>query len=155
MHRIDRADSVETGYGWVVVVISTLMIATAFGSSYLVTVALKPIAAEFGVPRWMPSAAYGLALLGAGVGGIVMGLWSDRKGMLRPTLLGSAMLGLCAMAASRSPDIYTLLGLHLLLGLLGNAATFSPMLANATRWFDRRRGFGRLSGGRNGARDSR
>jgi MFS family permease len=141
MNRIERADSIETAYGWVVVVVSTLMIATAFGSSYLVTVALKPIAATFDVPRWMPSSAYGLALVGAGVGGIVMGLWSDRRGMLRPALLGSVMVGVAAMAASRSPDIYTLLGLHLLLGLLGNAATFSPMLANATRWFDRRRGF--------------
>ena len=141
MNRIDRADSVETAYGWLVIVVSTLMIATGFGSSYLVTVALKPIAAEFGVPRWMPSAAYGLALLGAGIGGIVMGLWSDRRGMLWPALFGALMLGSLAMLASRAADIWMLLGLHLLLGLLGNAATFSPMLANATRWFDRRRGF--------------
>ncbi|MEQ9639068.1 MAG: MFS transporter [Alphaproteobacteria bacterium] len=141
MNRISRADSIETGYGWAVIVISTLMIATAFGSSYLVTVALKPIEAEFGVPRWLPSSAYGLALLGAGIGGILMGMWSDRQGMFRPALLGAVMLGTGAIVASQAPDIYMLLAAHLLLiGLLGNASTFSPMLTNATRWFDRRRG---------------
>ena len=38
--------SVETAYGWLVAVVSTLMITVAFGSTYLVVVGLKPIAAE-------------------------------------------------------------------------------------------------------------
>lgn len=141
VNRISRADSIETGYGWAVVVISTLMIATAFGSSYMVTVALKPIEAEFAVPRWLPSAAYGLAMLGSGIGGILMGLWSDRQGMLRPALTGAVILGSGMMVASQAPNIYVLLAVQfVMIGLLGNASTFAPMVTNATRWFDRRRG---------------
>ena len=84
-----NTESVESGYGWWVVIATTLMISVAFGSSYLVVVGLKPIAADFGWPRQIPSAGYAFAMFGAGVGGILMGLWSDRRGMAGPALTGA------------------------------------------------------------------
>lgn len=134
-------DSVETPYGWLVLVASTLMMATGFGGTYLVVVGLKPIAAEFGWPRSVPSLAYSLALLGAGLGGILMGLWSDRSGMGRPALLGAVMVGAGAIVAGNADGMVVLLAAHALaIGFLGNGTMFSPLLTNATRWFDRRRG---------------
>ena len=59
-----HAGSVETGYGWIVVVASHLLVATAIGSSYLIIVSLKPIAAEFAWPRSIPSLAYSLPCRG-------------------------------------------------------------------------------------------
>ena len=133
--------SIESRYGWFVVAASTLMIATAFGASYVVVVGLKPIAAEFGWPRQIPSAAYALAMLGAGFGGIAMGFWSDRSGMGGPAHVGALMIGLGAIAVGYAQGIYGFLAAHLLLiGFLGNGAMFSPMVSNITRWFDRRRG---------------
>ena len=134
-------DSIESGYGWWVAITSTLMITVAFGSTYLVIVGLKPIAAEFGWPRQIPSAGYSAALLGAGVGGILMGLWSDRRGMAGPSMSGALFVGLGLIAISQSNSVATFLGAHLLiLGLLGNGAMFSPLLTNVTHWFDRRMG---------------
>jgi len=134
-------DSIETPFGWTVAVVSTLMIATAFGASYLVVVGLKPIAADFGWPRQIPSAAYSVSLIGAGIGGIIVGLWADRRGMAAPAFMGALMIGIGAIAAGYARDMVTFLGVHLLLiGLLGNGTMFSPLVANITRWFDRRRG---------------
>ena len=136
-----NTESVESGYGWWVVIATTLMISVAFGSSYLVVVGLKPIAADFGWPRQIPSAGYALAMFGAGVGGILMGLWSDRRGMAGPALTGAFCLGLGLIAVSQSNSIVTFLGIQLfIVGLLGNGAMTSPLLTNVTHWFDRRMG---------------
>lgn len=135
------ADSVETPYGWVIAAASHLLIATAIGVSYLVVVSLKPIAAEFGWPRSIPSLAYALMMMGAGVGGIVMGYWSDKRGMGGVSLVGALMIGLGAILVSRTQDYLSLLiTCALLLGFLGVGTVLSPLMTNATRWFDRRRG---------------
>lgn len=131
----------ETGYGWVVVVASHLLVATAIGSSYLIIVSLKPIAAEFDWPRSIPSLAYSMLMTGAGIGGIVMGYWSDRRGMGGVSLLGAIMIGAGAIGVSDVSDQRSLLAICALpLGLFGMGTVLSPLLTNATRWFDRRRG---------------
>jgi hypothetical protein len=55
------ARSIERQYGWVVAIASMVMMAVGGGANYLVIVALKPIAAEFGWPRAVPSLALLLA----------------------------------------------------------------------------------------------
>jgi MFS family permease len=82
--------TIERPYGWVVALASMLMMAVGAGATYLVIVALKPIAAEFGWPRAVPSLCYSLALLGAGFGGLFWGSVSDRIGMVRPPCLAAA-----------------------------------------------------------------
>lgn len=141
MSQAETTGSIESRYGWVVAIVSTLMITVAFGSTYLVVVGLKPIAAEFDWPRQIPSAGYAAALLGAGVGGIIMGLWSDRRGMAGPSFTGAIFVGVGLIAVSYSNSIVTFLGAQfLLMGVLGNGAMFSPLLTNVTHWFDRRMG---------------
>lgn len=138
---MQSAASVESRYGWFVVVASTIMIAMGFGASYVVVVGLKPIALEFGWPRQIPSAAYSLALLGAGLGGIAMGAWSDRRGMGGPTLVGALTIGPGAIMAGLSDSMFGFLATYfVIIGFLGNGAMFSPLVSNITRWFDRRRG---------------
>jgi len=135
------AASVETRYGWAVVAASMVLVAMSFGSNYLIVVALKPVAEEFGWPRGIPSLAYSATLFGAGVGGIAMGWLADRIGMFRPAVLGAVMVALGAFVAGRAQDMWTLLLAHgVLFGLLGNSTVFSPLLTNTMRWFDRRRG---------------
>ncbi len=134
-------ESIETPFGWVVVVASTLLVATAIGSTYLIIVSLKPIAAEFDWPRSIPSLAYSLVMLGAGIGGIVMGFWSDRHGMGGVSLLGAIMIGTGAILVSYTTHYWGLLvTCALILGFLGGGTVLSPLMTNATRWFDRRRG---------------
>jgi MFS family permease len=134
-------DSIETPYGWVVVVASNLLVATAIGATYLIIVSLKPIAAEFDWPRSIPSLAYAVAMLGAGIGGIVMGYWSDRRGLGNVSLLGAVMVGAGAIVISNITGYWGLLvTCAVVLGFLGGGTVLSPLMTNATRWFDRRRG---------------
>ena len=111
------------------------------GSMYIVVVSLKPIAAEFDWPRAIPALGYSLVMLGTGLGGIFMGRWSDRVGVARPALLGALSIAFGAWLAGRSEGYWQLLLAHgLFIGLLGNSTLFGPLVANATRWFDHRRG---------------
>jgi MFS family permease len=117
------------------------MMMVAMGAAYLVVVALKPIASEFGWPRAVPSLCYSLLLIGSGIGGLVMGRLADRTGMAPPAAIGAVSLAIGAWLASVSESAIALYVAHgLFMGLLGNGAFVAPLLANVTRWFDRRRG---------------
>jgi MFS family permease len=133
--------SVETSYGWVIIAASLAIHTIGLAAPTVLFVALKPIALEFDWPRAVPSLAYSLLMLGSGVGGIAMGMWMDRRGVRQPVLFGSCMIAAGAFLASQAEGQ---LGLYMangvLIGLLGKAAMIAPLMANATRWFDRRRG---------------
>ena len=133
--------SVERPYGWVVAIASLLLMTVGNASVYVVIVGLTRIAPEFGDARGVVSAGYALALFGMGVGGIYMGRLSDRIGMVWPAVIGAVSVAAGAMLAGRATDPYTFLFAHaILLGVIGNGGLFSPLIANVTRWFDRRRG---------------
>jgi len=133
--------SIESAYGWAVVVASVLLMTVGTAGFYITVVALKPIAAEFGWPRWVPSAAYSVSLLGTGLGGIWMGRWSDRIGMMWPTIVGALAIVLGSYLAAQADNRWSYLTIHaVLIGFFGGGAMFSPLVANVTRWFDRHRG---------------
>jgi MFS family permease len=96
---------------------------------------------EMGWPRWIPSLSYLLVMIGMGVGGVYMGRWMDKSGVQKPVLLGAFMvpIGIYLTNLAQEPILF-LVAHGLFMGLLGNAAMWSPLMANATRWFDRRRG---------------
>lgn len=137
----DSAHSVEVRYGWVVVLASLAIHSIGLGAPSMLFVALKPIATDLGTLRAVPSFAYSLMMIGAGVGGIAMGWWMDKRGVMQPVLFGALMIGVGAIVASRAQGPLSLyLACGVLIGLLGKAAMIAPLIANATRWFDRRRG---------------
>lgn len=133
-------DDPETRRSWWIATASMLIMFVGWGAPYVVAVALKPIAAELAVPRSIPSLATSLAYIGSGVGGIFMGWWADRVGAMWPALLGSLMVGLGAIVASSGGVWQLYVGYGVMVGLLGNAGTFAPLMANTSRWFGRRRG---------------
>ena len=133
--------SVETPYGWVVVFASLAVHSISLGAPTILFVALKPIAADLDTVRAVPSLAYSLLMIGTGIGGIAMGRWMDRHGVMQPVLFGSVMICLGALLASYAEGKWSLyIATGLLIGLLGKAAMIAPLVANVTRWFDRRRG---------------
>jgi MFS family permease len=108
---------------------------------YVVTVALPPVQAEFGVSRSDASLPYTLTMVGFALGGILMGKLSDRFGVLVPVLLGGSMLGLGFIIAGNAASIWQFaIAQGLLIGFLGSAATFVPLVADTSLWFTRRRG---------------
>jgi MFS family permease len=136
-----QSGSIEVQYGWVIIFASLLIHSIGLGAPNILFVTLKPIAADLGTDRAVPSLAYSLMMLGTGVGGLAMGWWLDKRGVMEPVLFGAVMIGLGALLAAQSMGKWNLyLANGILIGLLGKAAMIAPLVANATRWFDRRRG---------------
>lgn len=108
---------------------------------YLAIVALKPLAAEFGVDRGSASLVYTFHMVGFGLGGMLMGWLSDRIGIALTALLGSLVLAAGYAVAAGAETIAAVWLAHFaLIGLLGSAAVFGPLVADISHWFTARRG---------------
>jgi MFS family permease len=114
--------------------------ATCFGAPLVVTVALQPVAADLGGFRSVPAAAISLAMLGTGVGGLMMAWLAERIGFRWVVMLGAIMVcaGLALSTGGQAWQLYV--GHGLFIGLLGNGAVHSPLYVHITRWFEVRRG---------------
>jgi MFS family permease len=132
--------SIETRTSWITAALSLVILATSFGAMWITVVALKPIAAELGGVRSVPSFASALAWFGAGLGGIGMGWFADRCGVRWTVLIGSVSIaiGLAISSLGQTWELY--LGHGLFIGLLGNSGLNAPLYVYVSRWFDRRRG---------------
>jgi MFS family permease len=110
-------------------------------SMYIVAVVLPSVQAEFGVARADASMPYTLLMIGFGIGGVFMGRLADRRGVAVPLLIGAAGLGVGFVAAGLSGSLWTFALVHgVLLGLIGSSASFAPLVADTSLWFERRRG---------------
>jgi MFS family permease len=119
----------------------TLLLSTIGGvGMWSVVVALPAIQAEFGVDRGAASLPYTLAMLGFGVGGIVIGRLVDRFGIVRPLAAAIVALGLGYVAAGSATSLWQFALAHGVLIGVGSAATFGPLIADISHWFQRRRG---------------
>ncbi len=117
-----------------------LMIIGACGM-YTIPVVLPAVEAEFAVARADAAMPYTLTLLGFGIGGVVMGRLADRFGIMVPLLIGAVSLLAGFLLAAFAPSIWMFTLAHgLLIGLLGSAPTFAPLMADTTLWFAKRRG---------------
>ncbi|QGW81043.1 MFS transporter [Variovorax paradoxus] len=120
----------------------TLLVMTVGSSGmYVVSVMLPAVQAEFGVARADASLPYTLLMLGFGVGGVLMGRLADRFGVMWPLLIGSLSLGVGYVACGMADNIIAFIAAQaVLVGLLGSAAAFAPLVADTSLWFVKRRG---------------
>jgi MFS family permease len=119
----------------------SLLLSTIGGvGMWSVVVALPAVQAEFAVARGDASLPYTLTMIGFGLSGIAMGRLSDRYGITIPVVIGIIAMALGYVAAASATTLwqYTL-AQGLLVGV-GSAATFGPLLADISMWFNRRRG---------------
>jgi MFS family permease len=121
--------------------VTLVLMMVAAGGMYAVPVVLPAVQAEFGVARAAASMPYAFLMVGFGIGGILMGRLADRFGIMWPLLIGAACLGSGFVLAGLAPDIGTFNIVHgLLIGLFGSSAGFSPLLADTSLWWVKRRG---------------
>lgn len=139
------------GRRMVILVASVWLLTVSAGGMFLIVVALKPIALEFGWPRAVPSFAFSLQFIGSGVGGLLMGYLLDRFGFGVPALIGTVMLSTGALlisgihpasglSAHVDPAYQLYLAYGIMFGLAGQGCLIAPGMANIARFFSRRRG---------------
>jgi MFS family permease len=132
---------VDSRYSWFRLAV-TVTIATLGGVGlWSMQVALPAVQNEFGVDRSSASLPYTMTMFGLVFGSVLMGKLSDRFGIFVPVVLGAVCLfiGYAAASVADSLTVFTL-AYGLVIGLLGSAAMFGPLIADSSLWFDRRRG---------------
>lgn len=120
----------------------TLLLMT-LGSSgmYVSSVVMPQVQADFGISRADASLPYTLMMLGFGLGGMLMGHLSDRRGIAASLVLGAMGVGSGYMLAGLTHNAWLFMLIHGgLMGLLGISATFAPLVADTSLWWNRRRG---------------
>ena len=131
----------DSTYAWTRLMVTLALMTIGSSAMYVVSVVLPTVQAEFGVARAQAALPYTALMMGFGLGGIVMGKLADRFGVMVPVLIGAGGLGLGFVAAGLSGSLSAFALAHgLLLGALGSAATFAPLIADTSLWFVRRRG---------------
>lgn len=141
MPRIASAQDVESPYAWLRLAVSLLLMTIGGSGMYAVTVVLPRIQQDFAVDRGAASLPYTLTMIGFGAGGVLMGRLADRFGVLVPVVIGGAGLGAGFVGAGLAPNLAVFcVAQGLLVGLLGTSASFAPLVADTSQWFDRRRG---------------
>ena len=139
--RAASAAEIESPAAWLRLWVSLALMTIGGVGMYSVTVVLPRIQSEFAVARGDASLPYTLSMIGFGIGGVLMGKLSDRFGVMVPVLIGGAGLGLGFITAGMAASLWQFsLAQGILMGLLGTSATFAPLVADTSRWFDRRRG---------------
>ena len=131
--------SIESSYAWLR--LATALALGTIGSigMWSFVVALPAVQAGFGVARGDASLPFTLTLIGFGLGGVVMGRFADRSGIVWPIVCGTLALG-CGYVLSAAADSIGQFALAQGLIGLGSSATFGPLMSDISHWFARRRG---------------
>lgn len=131
----------ESTYAWVRVCAALTIMTIGGAGMYSMGVALPLVQADFSATRGDASLPYTLTMIGFGIGGILMGRLADRFGIVVPVMIGALGLGAGFVLAGTAPSLVQFSFAHgVLIGLLGCSATFAPLVADTSLWFNRRRG---------------
>ena len=136
-----RSSEVDSPYAWLRLAAAVCLGTVGGVGMWSVVVVLPAVQAEFGVARAGASLPYTLVTLGLVVGGVLMGRLADRFGAVVPAVIGSVSLGLGYLVVARMESLLLFsLTYGAMIGLLGTAAVFGPLVADTSLWFSRRRG---------------
>jgi MFS family permease len=129
----------DSGQAWMRLVLALVIGSIGSVGMWSVVVVLPVVQAEFATTRGAVSLAFTLTMLGFGLGAIVTGKITDRFGIVAAMALSIAVLGAAYVAAGLSTTLWQFIAVSFLIGL-GTSATFAPLMAEASHWFERYRG---------------
>ncbi|WIM12064.1 MFS transporter [Enhydrobacter sp.] len=129
----------DSRYAWWRLAASVTISTVGGVGMWAVVVALPAIQTDFGVTRADVSFSYTAAMLGFGIGSIALGRLIDTRGALVTIVVSTLLLAAGFVAAAYAPTVMMFAAAQVLIGL-GSAATFSPLVADLSHWFTKRRG---------------
>jgi MFS family permease len=129
----------DSGPAWVRLALALVICAIGSVGMWSVVVVLPVVQPEFGATRGAVSLAFTLTMLGFGLGGVATGKITDRFGIVAAMALSISLLGSAYVMAGLSTTLWQFILVHFLIGL-GASATFGPLMAEASHWFERYRG---------------
>ncbi|MFC1913577.1 MFS transporter, partial [Chloroflexota bacterium] len=126
-------------YGYVIVLIATLLMAVTWGTFYSFGVFFKPILAEFGWTRAATSIGYSLGFMISGLFAIFAGRLSDRFGPRIVVTICGLLIAAGYLLTSQVTAIWQLYLFYGIVGI-GSSGAYVPSISAVSRWFVRRRG---------------
>jgi MFS family permease len=129
----------DSGQAWVRLCLALVIASIGAVGMWTVVVVLPTVQAEFAASRGAVSLAFTMTMMGFGLGGVVMGRITDRFGIVAAMALSIAFLGVSYVLAGLSATLWQFIAIYFLIGL-GTSATFAPLMAEASHWFERYRG---------------
>jgi MFS family permease len=130
---------VESSYAWMRLSVALLLSTIGSVGMWSFVVALPTVQAEFGVARAEASLPFTLTMIGFGGGGVLMGRFADRFGVVVPIIVGAIVLALGYVLSGFAANLWQFALAQGLIGL-GSSATFGPLMSDISHWFMRRRG---------------
>ena len=131
--------TMESPYRWVIVAAGAIMTCVAMGAMFSLAVFLDPMSAATGWSRAGISSAMTLNFLAMALGSFGWGAASDRFGPRIVVLIGSIILGLALVLASRAQALLSFQITYGVLVGISASAFFPPMIAATTGWFETQR----------------
>ncbi len=138
--RVAEVSETEPKGAWPRPIVA-LMLSTLGGSGFWsVVVVLPAIGSVFAVSRADASLTYAATMVGYSGGTLMMSRLADRTGITLPLLAGTLLLRLDYSAVGYAPGLPVLMLAQGLLVGVGSAAVYTPLVADVSHWFTRRRG---------------
>ena len=131
---------VDSGRAWLRLALAVVLSTIGGVGMWSFVVALPAVQADFGVDRAGASLPYTFVMVGFATGGVLMGRLADRFGIVVPVLCGATALGLGYVASALAGSLWQVAIAHGLLIGIGSSASFGPLVADISHWFERRRG---------------
>ena len=130
---------IDSAYAWRRLAVSVTLSTVGGIGMWCLTVALPIVQADLGVSRADISFAYTMNMLGFFVGGVLAGRLVDRRGIVVTAILSALGLSLGFALASITSSLALFAAAQILIGFSA-AATFAPLVADVSHWFEKRRG---------------
>jgi MFS family permease len=129
----------DSRQAWVRLALALLIGSIGSVGMWSVVVALPVVQGEFAATRGAASLAFTFVMLGFGLGGVVTGKLTDRFGIVSAIGMGIGWVTLGYVGAGLASSLWQFTVVHFAIGA-GSSATFGPLMAEASYWFERRRG---------------
>ncbi len=129
----------DSGQAWLRLVVALLIASVGAVGMWSVVVVMPTVQAEFATTRGAISFSVTMIFLGFGLGGVIMGRITDKVGIVAAMAVSIALLTIAYVLAGLSTALWQFIAVSFLIGL-GASATFAPLMAEVSHWFERYRG---------------
>jgi MFS family permease len=129
----------DSRQAWARLAVAVMIASVGAVGMWSVVVVMPVVQAEFAATRGAVSLAATMIFFGFGLGGVVIGKITDRFGIVPALAISIALLTGAYVLAGLVTALWQFIAISLLIGL-GSSATFAPLMAEASHWFERYRG---------------
>src|ERR1700704_3214399 len=130
---------IDSAYAWRRLAASVALSTVGGIGMWCLAVALPTVQADLGVSRADISFAYTMNMLGFFAGGVLAGRLVDPRGIVIPSILCAFGLSAGFALAPMTSSLVLFAAAQVLIGFSA-AATFAPLVADISHWFEKRRG---------------